>query len=46
LSKSSFFLVYARHMRSATLIFKSFIDVSLCSVDAAHMHRRGFDNQM
>jgi hypothetical protein len=33
-------------MRSATLIFKSFIDVSLCSVDAAHMHRRGFDDQM
>jgi len=57
-------LVYARHMRSAILIFKSFsqlvissarfwalmlssfIDVSLCSVDAAHMHRRGFDDQM
>ncbi len=33
-------------MRSATLIFKSFIDVSLCSVDAAHMHRRDFDDQM
>ncbi len=64
LSELSFFLVYARHMRSATLIFKScnqfiisfaqfsasmlssFIDVSLCSVDAAHMHRRGFDDQM
>ena len=64
LSELSFFLVYARHMRSAILIFKSFsqlvisfarfwvsmlssfIDVSLCLVDAAHMHRRGFDNQM
>ncbi len=46
LSELSFFLVYARHMRSATLIFKSFIDVSLCSVDAAHMHKRGFDDQM
>ena len=64
LSELSFFLVYARHMRSATLIFKSFsqfilsfshslnfqsmsfINVSLCSVDAAHMHRRGFDGQM
>ena len=28
------------------LMLSSFIDVSLCSVDAAHMHRRGFDNQM
>ena len=62
LSELSLFLVYARHMRSATLIFKSFsqfilsfaqfselmsfIDVSLCSVDAAHMHRRDFDDQM
>ncbi len=64
LSELSFFLVYARHMRSATLTFKSFsqlvisfarfwasmlssfIDVSLCSVDATHMHRRGFDDQM
>ncbi len=64
LSELSFFLVYARHMRSATLIFKSFsqfiisfarfwalmlssfIDVSLCLIDAAHMHRRDFDNQM
>ena len=64
LSELSFFLIYARHMRSATLTFKSFsqfviwfaqfwalmlssfIDVSLCLVDAAHMHRRGFDNQM
>ncbi len=46
LSELSFFSVYARHMRSATLIFKSFIDVSLCSVDATHMHRRGFDDQM
>jgi len=64
LSELSFFLVYARHMRSVTLIFKSFsqlvisfarfsasmlssfIDISLCSVDAAHMHRWGFDDQM
>ena len=46
LSELSFFSVYARHMRSATLIFKSFIDVSLCSVDATHMHRRGFGDQM
>ena len=28
------------------LMLSSFIDVSLCSVDAAHMHRRGFDDQM
>jgi len=64
LSELSFFLVYARHMRTATLIFKSFsqsvissarfsapmlssfIDVSLCSVDAAHMHSRGLFDQM
>ncbi len=46
LSELSFFSVYARHMQSATLIFKSFIDVSLCSVDATHMHRRDFDDQM
>jgi len=30
---------------SASML-SSFIDVSLCSVDAAHMHRRDFDNQM
>ena len=62
LSELSFFLVYAWHMRSATLksfsqlvisfarfwasMLSSFIDVSLCSVDAAHMLSRGFDNQM
>jgi len=64
LSELSFFLVYAWHMQSVTLIFisfsqfiisftqfsasmlLSFIDVSLCSVDAAHMHRRDFDDQM
>ena len=64
LLKLCFFLVYTRHMRSATLIFKSssqliisltqfsalmlssFIDVSLYSVDAAHMYRRDFDDQM
>ncbi len=64
LSELSFLLVYARYMRSVTLIFKScsqliisfarfsalmlssFINVSLCSVDAAHMHRRDFDDQM
>jgi len=46
LSELSFFSVCARHMRSATFIFKSFIDVSLCSVDATHMHRRGFGDQM
>ncbi len=64
LSELSFFLVYAWHMWTATLIFKSFsqliilfarlsasmlssfIDISLCSVDAAHMHWWGFDDQM
>ncbi len=64
LSELSFFLIYAQHMRTEILIFKSFsqsvisfaqfsalmlssfIDVSLCSVVAAHMHSRGFDNQM
>ncbi len=64
LNELSFFLVYAWHMQTATLIFKSFsqsvisfarfsasmlssfIDVSLCSVDAAHMHSRDLFDQM
>ncbi len=64
LSELSFFLVYARHMRTATFTSKpfsqsvissarfsasmlsSFIDVSLCSVDAAHMHSRCLFDQM
>ena len=32
--------------RFSALMLSSFIDVSLCSVDAAHIHRRGFDDQM
>jgi len=51
LSELSFFLVYARHMRSATLIFKPFPSTrfsasSLFVDDVAHMHRWCFDDQM
>ncbi len=46
LSEPCFFLSVISFARFSALMLSSFIDVSLCSVDAAHMHRRCFDDQM
>ncbi len=45
-SSDLFFAFSSSFARFWALMLSSFIDVSLCSIDAAHMHRRGFDNQM